>query len=98
MADRSSFRTLLRQVLHLQEPPRRTAFAFALGVFALVRSRLAPGLRIFLLGLAVIDDLGAIVLIAILFTGQLSAAALAGAAICLVALDRKSTRLNSSHT
>ncbi len=33
MADRSSFRTLLRQVLHLQEPPRRTAFAFALGVF-----------------------------------------------------------------
>lgn len=33
MADRSSFRTLLRQVLHLQESPRRTAFAFALGVF-----------------------------------------------------------------
>ena len=33
MADQSSFRTLLRQVLHLQEPPRRTAFAFALGVF-----------------------------------------------------------------
>jgi len=33
VADRSSFRTLLRQVLHLQESPRRTAFAFALGVF-----------------------------------------------------------------
>lgn len=33
MADRRSFRTLLRQVLHLQESPRRTAFAFALGVF-----------------------------------------------------------------
>jgi len=28
-----SFRTLLRQVLHLQEPPQRTALAFALGVF-----------------------------------------------------------------
>jgi len=28
-----SFRALLRQVLHLQEPPRRTALAFALGVF-----------------------------------------------------------------
>lgn len=28
-----SFRALLRQVLHLQESPRRTAFAFALGVF-----------------------------------------------------------------
>ena len=33
MADRRSFRTLLRQLLHLQESPRRTAFAFALGVF-----------------------------------------------------------------
>ena len=66
--------------------PTATDIAFALGVFALVRSRLAPGLRIFLLGLAVIDDLGAIVLIAILFTGQLSAAALAGAVACLVAL------------
>jgi uncharacterized protein len=33
VADRNSFRTLLRQVLHLQESPQRTAFAFALGVF-----------------------------------------------------------------
>lgn len=66
--------------------PTATDIAFALGVFALVRNRLAPGLRIFLLGLAVIDDLGAIVLIALLFTGQLSAAALAGAAVCLVTL------------
>lgn len=33
MADRNSFRTLLRQILHLQESPQRTAFAFALGVF-----------------------------------------------------------------
>ncbi|MDP3091327.1 MAG: DUF2062 domain-containing protein [Nitrospira sp.] len=33
MADSRSFRSLLRQVLHLQESPQRTAFAFALGVF-----------------------------------------------------------------
>lgn len=33
MAHNRSFRTLLRQILHLQEPPRRTALAFALGVF-----------------------------------------------------------------
>ncbi|SPP65664.1 DUF2062 domain-containing protein [Nitrospira lenta] len=33
MGERTSFRTLLRQVLHLQEPPQRTALAFALGVF-----------------------------------------------------------------
>lgn len=66
--------------------PTATDIAFALGIFALVRNRVAPGLRIFLLGLAVIDDLGAIVLIALLFTGQLSSAALAGATVCLVAL------------
>ena len=33
MAEFRSFRTLLRQVLHLRESPQRTAFAFALGVF-----------------------------------------------------------------
>jgi len=33
VADTQSFRTLLRQVLHLQESPQRTAFAFSLGVF-----------------------------------------------------------------
>ncbi|MFO0707639.1 MAG: DUF2062 domain-containing protein [Nitrospira sp.] len=33
MAHDRSFRTLLRQILHLQEPPHRTALAFALGVF-----------------------------------------------------------------
>jgi uncharacterized protein (DUF2062 family) len=32
-SSRRSFRALLRQVLHLQEPPQRTALAFALGVF-----------------------------------------------------------------
>ena len=33
VAESRSFRTLLRQVLHLRESPQRTAFAFALGVF-----------------------------------------------------------------
>jgi NhaA family Na+:H+ antiporter len=66
--------------------PTATDIAFALGVFALLQHRLAPGLRIFLLGLAVIDDLGAIVLIALLFTNDLSAPALLGAGICVIAL------------
>lgn len=49
MASPPSFRSLLRQVLHLQEPPRRTAFAFALGVFIALSP--AYGLHIVLAGL-----------------------------------------------
>ncbi|MEC4888929.1 MAG: DUF2062 domain-containing protein [Nitrospira sp.] len=49
MAFSPSFRSLLRQVLHLQEPPRRTAFAFALGVF--IAFSPAYGLHIILVGL-----------------------------------------------
>jgi len=44
-----SFRSLLRQVLHLQEPPQRTAFAFALGVF--IAFSPAYGLHMILVGL-----------------------------------------------
>jgi len=47
--------------------PLATDIAFALAIFALVASKLPPSLRIFLLTLAIVDDLGAIGLIAILF-------------------------------
>ena len=50
-----------------------------------------PALRIFLLALAVIDDLGAIVLIAVLFTQQLSWLAIAARGVCLVAAAGAST-------
>ncbi|NBP07690.1 MAG: Na+/H+ antiporter NhaA [Gammaproteobacteria bacterium] len=66
--------------------PAATDIAFAIGVLSLVKRHVAPGLRIFLLGLAIIDDLGAIVLIALLFTADISSQALTLAALCIAVL------------
>lgn len=57
--------------------PVATDIAFALGVLALAGSALPSGVRILLLSMAVIDDLGAITLIAVLFSHDLSVAWLA---------------------
>ena len=62
--------------------PAATDIAFALGILALVKNHIAPGLRVFLLGVAIIDDLGAIILIAVLFTADISSQALTLAAVC----------------
>lgn len=66
--------------------PAATDIAFAIGVLSLVRRHVAPGLRVFLLGLAIIDDLGAIILIAVLFTADISSQALSLAALCVAIL------------
>jgi NhaA family Na+:H+ antiporter len=52
--------------------PLATDIAFALAVFALVGRGLPSSLRVFLLTLAIVDDLGAIALIAVLFSGGVS--------------------------
>jgi NhaA family Na+:H+ antiporter len=63
--------------------PLATDIAFALAVFALVGRGLPSSLRVFLLTLAIVDDLGAIALIAVLFSAGLAWLPLAGAAALL---------------
>jgi NhaA family Na+:H+ antiporter len=64
--------------------PVATDIAFAVGVVTLVGSRVPTGVRIFILTLAVVDDIGGIVVIAVFYAEGVSAVWLAVGAACLV--------------
>lgn len=78
--------------------PAATDIAFALGILMLLGNRVPVALKVFLVSLAIFDDLGAIIIIAVFYSGDLSLQALLSAMFCLAVLSFMSWRRVTSIT
>ena len=80
--------------------PAATDIAFALGVLSLLGSRVPTSIKIFLTSLAIFDDIGAIIIIALFYTEQISTTALIVVACCipvLAVLNRRNVDSKSAY-